>query len=469
MKLCWTPHKIEIQRPDLTMIPYFALSVSQQPSDIYKQPTSPSQPTVARRMNDATTVPNAVPAVNANGDLLNEKAQLQASETAIAQNSSPSRPESFHSAASSDEFHDPEETPASSARTIEPPLPDTEAADFPVPTTGTLKTPIPKPTTQPPPQTKLTPDQEAKYAQVLSKVSTWDTIPTSTARTAPNAPLTDDERMWLSRECLLRYLRATKWNVPNALKRLQSTLSWRREYGADTFTFDYISPENETGKQVILGYDNDARPCLYLNPGKQNTEMSDRQIHHLCFMLDRTIDMMPPGQENACLIISFKGAGSGKIPTVGQARAVLNILQGHNPERLGKALISELPWYVNTFFKLIAPLIDPVTREKMKFAPKHREYVPADRLWKQADGDLDFEYDHKTYWPALQKLAEGRRERMRERWARGGRLIGEYEEYLKGGERMSLGQEIEAAGAGASGGSSQIDGLAGGVEGMSVR
>jgi len=179
------------------------------------------------------------------------------------------------------------------------------------------------------------------YAQVLSAVSAWKSIPESSLREAKNVELTEDERMWLTRECLLRYLRATKWKVPDALKRLQSTLSWRREYGADTFTADYISPENETGKQVIQGYDNEGRSCLYLNPARQNTKMSDRQIHHLSYMLDRTIDMLPPGQETTCLLINFKGAAGGSIPTVGQAKAVLNILQNHNPERLGRALISD--------------------------------------------------------------------------------------------------------------------------------
>jgi len=179
------------------------------------------------------------------------------------------------------------------------------------------------------------------YAQILSTVSAWTSIPESTAKGAKNAPITEDERMWLTRECLLRYLRATKWKPQDALRRLQGTLSWRREYGADTFTADYISPENETGKQVIQGYDNDRRPCLYLSPGKQNTKMSDRQIHHLSYMLDRTLDMLPPGQETTCLLINFKGASSGSTPTVGQAKAVLNILQNHNPERLGRALISE--------------------------------------------------------------------------------------------------------------------------------
>lgn len=235
-------------------------------------------------------------------------------------------------------------TPASSSKPASVKSTQSTAASTPPSQPkGPVRTPLtaPAPGVKPPPAAPLTPEQQQKYAQVLSTVSTWTSIPTTTAKGAPSAPITEDERMWLTRECLLRYLRATKWKVPDAIKRLQSTLSWRREYGADTFTFDYISPENETGKQVILGYDNEARPCLYLIPGKQNTKMSDRQIHHLCFMLDRTIDMMGPGTETSALLINFEGAATGNVPTVGQAKQVLNILQGHNPERLGRALISK--------------------------------------------------------------------------------------------------------------------------------
>jgi len=230
-----------------------------------------------------------------------------------------------------------------SALEYTPTIPASTAASTPPQTIGPTKSPLtaPFPTSRLPQPPALTPIQQTMYAQILSTVSAWTSIPESTAKGAKNAPVTEDERMWLTRECLLRYLRATKWKPQDALRRLQGTLSWRREYGADTFTADYISPENETGKQVIQGYDNDRRPCLYLSPGKQNTKMSDRQIHHLSYMLDRTLDMLPPGQETTCLLINFKGASSGSTPTVGQAKAVLNILQNHNPERLGRALISE--------------------------------------------------------------------------------------------------------------------------------
>jgi hypothetical protein len=302
----------------------------------------------------------------------------------------------------------------------------------------------------------LTADQQTKYAAVLSTVESWTTIPSSTLKDATNEPITDNERMWLTRQCLLRYLRATKWDTTSALKRLQATLSWRREYGADTFTADYISPENETGKQVIMGYDINARPCLYLNPGKQNTKSSDRQIHHLSFMLDRVIDMMGPGQETTALLINFKGASSGSTPSVSQARQVLNILQNHNPERLGRALISQrnymldgtnprinanlltVPWYVSTFFKLISPFIDPVTKEKMKFNEDLKKYIPSQQLWKDYGGELNFDYDHQVYWPALIQECDRRREAYKQRWVDAGKQIGENEDYLRGGEQTSI-------------------------------
>lgn len=211
----------------------------------------------------------------------------------------------------------------------------------------------PLPHCKPPPPSDLTPEQATKYAALLSLASTWTSIPTSSAKGAPSAPITENERMWLTRDCLLRYLRATKWSSTEAPRRLLATLTWRREYGLDDHTAEYISPENETGKQVILGYDNDARPCLYLSPGKQNTKTSDRQLHHLVFMLERTIDMMGPGQGTAALLINFKDTSTTCNPSVSQGRQTLVILQGHYPERLGRALISECEWI--PYYLIAAP------------------------------------------------------------------------------------------------------------------
>ena len=60
---------------------------------------------------------------------------------------------------------------------------------------------------------------------------------------------------------------------------------------------------------------------------------------------------------------------------------------------------------------------------------------------KAVGGNVEFKYNHSVYWPALTKLAEVRKNDYRERWAKGGKRIGEYENYLRGGTGPSLSQQ----------------------------
>ncbi|KAF1973893.1 CRAL/TRIO domain-containing protein [Bimuria novae-zelandiae CBS 107.79] len=287
-----------------------------------------------------------------------------------------------------------------------------------------------------PPQ--LTDEQQKKYDELLTTVRSWPTLPKTSAKGAEEEALSDLERMWLTRECLLRYLRATKWNLAQATQRIRETVIWRREYGTDRLTADYISEENATGKQVTLGYDNDGRPCLYLLPNKQNTKTGPKQVEHLVYMLERTLDIAPPGQETLALLIDFRNSSAGSQPSIATGRQVLSILQNHYPERLGRALITHLPWYVTTFLKLVSPFIDPVTKTKMRYNEPLTDHIPASQLMKNAGGEVDFEYDHSVYWPALAKLAEERRKERIERWEKAGKLVGESEIYLWGGDEGSV-------------------------------
>ncbi|TGO28688.1 hypothetical protein BPAE_0024g00330 [Botrytis paeoniae] len=302
-----------------------------------------------------------------------------------------------------------------------------------------LKPPFLNPleSSKPPPSPEITEEQQKKYDALLETVKSWTEIP---AKDSKGGPITDSEKLWLTRECLCRYLRATKWSATEAPKRLLGTLTWRREYGVSDLSGDDLSIENETGKQFILGYDNEGRPCHYLNPGRQNTEPNPKQVQHLVFMLERCIDLTIPGQSTLALLINFKSSKSrsNTAPGIGQAREVLNILQTHYPERLGRALIINVPWMVNGFFKLITPFIDPLTKAKLKFNDDMKQHVPPQQLWAEFDGELAFEYDHATYWPELIKQCEGRQQSAFERWVKAGKHIGESEVYLKGANVPSI-------------------------------
>lgn len=97
-----------------------------------------------------------------------------------------------------------------------------------------------------------------------------------------------------------------------------------------------------------------------------------------------------------------------------------------------------MPWHISAFMKLVFPFIDPRTKEKIVFNEDMRKYVPPEQLRRSHGGDVEFEYEHGVYWLSLIKLAEERRRLQHERWVNGGKMIGEYELYMKGGQDESL-------------------------------
>ena len=110
---------------------------------------------------------------------------------------------------------------------------------------------------------------------------------------------------------------------------------------------------------------------------------------------------------------------------------------------------------MNGFLKLISPFIDPLTKEKLKFNEDLRKHAPPEQLWNEYNGDLEFDYDHSIYWPALLQLCEERRREQKERWEKAGKHYGESEYYLKGGSLQSIGKETSEPDAAKPGGSEQ--------------
>lgn len=120
-------------------------------------------------------------------------------------------------------------------------------------------------------------------------------------------------------------------------------------------------------------------------------------------------------------------ADKAKNPSLTTARTVLNILQEHYPERLGLALVINVPFLVNAFFKIIMPFVDPITREKVKFNPdiiKDGLFVKDMVMSEWWGGDRDFEYVHEKYWNELVGMCEERTGRWRTRWEELGAKVG---------------------------------------------
>ncbi|WPK25247.1 hypothetical protein PUMCH_002554 [Australozyma saopauloensis] len=311
----------------------------------------------------------------------------------------------------------------------------------------------PAPESKTPTPAELTAEQKEKYEFVLKHFQNPDLVVAQLEedqkahKDAPEGhgftPLTSDEKAWLTKECFLRYLRATTWVQADAIARILGTLAWRREYGISKAVFDdnevnseLVAVENETGKEVILGYDNNTRPCLYLKPGRQNTKSGPRQIQLNVFLLERVIDFMPSGQDTLLLLIDFKPTPvctvKEKLPPVSTGRQVLHILQTHYPERLGRALLTNIPFLARTFLNIIHPFIDPLTRQKLVYDEPFANYVPLEQLDQDFGGKVNFEYDHEKYWPEMLKIAKEKKALYMKRFEEFGATVGLAEEDLRG-------------------------------------
>ncbi|GEQ67112.1 hypothetical protein JCM33374_g775 [Metschnikowia sp. JCM 33374] len=298
------------------------------------------------------------------------------------------------------------------------------------------------------PELKLSEHEQSCYGEVLAHFQKFieTDVPVNDSAGAPTHPVTEAEKAWLTKECFLRYLRATKWKVGPTIKRIEDTIVWRRTFGVVAIeghtdpkkyiTPEMVEPENVTGKNLILGYDIDNRPCLYLRNGYQNTSASIRQVQHLVFMLERVIQFMPAGQDTLALLIDFKAAPahlklSAKFPSLSISKQVLHILQNHYPERLGRGLFTNIPWIGYTFFKVVGPFIDPYTRSKTIYDQPFENFVPKEQLDKEFNGMLDFEYVHDVYWPIMNEIADRKAAIVRDNFKKLGGSIGLSEYDLK--------------------------------------
>jgi len=127
----------------------------------------------------------------------------------------------------------------------------------------------------------------------------------------------------------------------------------------------------------------------------------EKDRNHACMRRERAWDLMPDGQESLVIVVDYKSTTLRTNPSLSVARKVLNILQQHYVETLGRAFVVNLPMLLNFFYKGIAPFLDPVTRDKMRFNADLREFIPAGQLDAAFGGEHEYEFEPESYWTQI--------------------------------------------------------------------
>lgn len=190
---------------------------------------------------------------------------------------------------------------------------------------------------------------------------------------------------------LLRYLRARQFHVENATTMLRETLEWRKEVGADNILSD---PEiaiglDETFHEVISHsfhkYDKKGRPVYFEMTGMINipqliATFTPEQLirRHIWYMELQIANMRKSpnaiwngGTERVEQIIHISDLKDLSLnPTTHMS--IMNVFkectridQTYYPERMGKMVMIRAPHLFYAIWKIITPLLDKVTKEKI--------------------------------------------------------------------------------------------------------
>ncbi|NP_001148849.1 CRAL-TRIO domain-containing protein YKL091C [Zea mays] len=170
---------------------------------------------------------------------------------------------------------------------------------------------------------------------------------------------------------LRRFLRARGHNVDKAAAMLLKFLRWRAEAapGGGTVREEQVRGELEQDKIYMGGVDRTGRPIIVGLLAKHysaNRDMAEFKSF-VVYFFDKICARIPRGQEKFLAIMDLKGWGYANCD-VRAYIAAIEIMQNYYPERLGKALMINVPYiFLKVWKTMIYPFIDANTRDKFVF------------------------------------------------------------------------------------------------------
>ncbi|KAK4920941.1 phosphatidylinositol transfer protein csr1, partial [Elasticomyces elasticus] len=257
---------------------------------------------------------------------------------------------------------------------------------------------------------------------------------------------------------LLRFLRARKWDVHNALVMLVSTMHWRAvEMHVDDDIMlngelhalrqsksagskaeqgegaDFLA-QMRMGKSFLHGVDREGRPMCFVRvrlhrQGEQSEKSLERYtvytIETARMMLKPPVDTAHGEHGTARHLIPDSAIYSKKAARTTDTRPqdytpvkfMIKCFEANYPESLGSVLVYKAPWIFQGIWKIIKGWLDPVVAAKVHFASNEKElaeFVPIERVPRELGGQEAWEYRYVE--PSPDEDAQMRDVEARRKW-----------------------------------------------------
>ncbi|CAG8462659.1 6131_t:CDS:2 [Diversispora eburnea] len=190
---------------------------------------------------------------------------------------------------------------------------------------------------------------------------------------------------------LLRFLRARKWEVENAIAMLLSTVKWLLQNNISD-----IIKKGEEGMEKYFKEKGDKGFMKQFTSDEQNFEVLQK---FTIYIMETSRLMIEPPVETGCLLFNMEGftLSNMDFPFV---KFMIQCFESYYPESLGKLIIHKAPWIFGGLWKLVSPLFDPVVAAKIYFTQSNQEllnFIPKDHLSEELGGTDKWKYEYVPY------------------------------------------------------------------------
>lgn len=227
-----------------------------------------------------------------------------------------------------------------------------------------------------------------------------------------------------------RFLAGCEGNVEEAKERYAATLKWRKENDVDTILLrpshvftdmkecftHFTHKKDRLGHLISFEFLGGQRKALHDFTARGVTE-DEAIMHHVRMMefMWKVIDPRPFPEGNMLKIYDIKGISMADLSSdvVNYTKKWGEIIATYNPERVYQVFIVNPPAWFNLIWKLVSPLVNAKTRERIHVLRGNKdvtkallEFVAPENLPKEYGGECQCEGGCFTHSPEENDIRE---------------------------------------------------------------
>ncbi|CAI5655912.1 unnamed protein product [Oreochromis niloticus] len=206
----------------------------------------------------------------------------------------------------------------------------------------------------------------------------------------------DVERLQTDDSLVEGYLTWRLYNVDDALKMIDESLHWRKEYGVNDINESTIPRWMfETGAVYLHGYDKEGNKLFWFKVKlhvKDAKTVIDKK-KYIAFWLERYAKKEPGMPLTVVFDMTDSGLSNVDMEFV---KYIINCFKVFYPKFLSKMIIVDMPWILNAAWKIVKSWLGPEAISKLRFASKSevQTYIGPEYLPPHMGGTDPFKYSY---------------------------------------------------------------------------